>query len=166
MNYVGGVFPYLVIAAGIVLILNFILGLAAITAVAGQKQAESAWRNKEPQYQKIVALKKEVSESENEYNSLNQLTNPSVGFSKVLYLLYNNLPNNIWFENINFSDGVLNINGKALDFTEEAPLSLKNYVDTLKGSDLVQRFSKINIHSQEMRRVGDKQVLSFVLELK
>ncbi len=146
--------------------LNLILGSVTITAVAGQKKVEAEWKEKEPQYKKIVELKEEVKELESGYNSLNQLTNPAVSFSKVLYVIYKNLPNNIWFENIDFTNQALNVRGKALDFKEEAPLSLKRYVDYLKSSDITQRFSQINIKAQEMRRTGDKQVLSFMLELK
>jgi len=166
LAYLSDFLPYLVLAALIVLCINLVLGFFITERIVALKGVESRWKKQEPDYGEIAVLKDEVVKRKQEFDNLNSLVYPEIYFSEVMYLLSSNLLPNIWFREFSLADNVLNIQGTALDFEKDASLSLKEYVDLLKTTDIVKGFSQINIKSQEMRRIKDKGVLYFQLELR
>jgi len=166
LAYLGDYVPYLVLGLIIILCINLILGFFIATRIVTLKSQESRWKSQEPQFKEISSLKQGIAKFRKEYDTLTQLAIPRLYFSKIMYLLYDNLRINIWFREFNYNDEVLKINGGVLDFEKDASISLKEYVDSLRKSQAKERFPEINIASQDQVRIKDKIVLYFQLELK
>lgn len=166
LAYLGDYVPYLVLGLLIILSINLILGFFIATRLVTLRSHESRWKSQEPQFKEISSLKQGIAKFKQEYDTLTQLAIPRLYFSKIMYLLYDNLRINIWFRGFNYKDDVLNIKGGALDFEKDASLSLKEYMDSLRKSQVKQRFPEINIASQDQVRIKDKIVLYFQLELR
>jgi len=164
--YLGELFPYIVIAVIAVVFFNLIFGLIMAKKAIDESKAESLWEKQMPSYRQIESLKKEVNSLKAEYNSLNQLVYLKLPFSEFLFILYDKLLPNIWFKEIDFNQGSLLVKGMALDFEADAALSVKEYTDRLRNSDIIKRFSLIAISSQVMKKVKDKNVVDFELEMR
>lgn len=164
--YLGELFPYIIIAAMAVVFFNLIFGLVVVKKAIDERNAQSLWKKQVSSYRKIESLKKEVNSLKAEYNSLNQMVYPDLPFSETMFILYNKLLPNIWFKDIDFNQERLLVKGTALDFEADAALSVKEYTDRLRDSDIIKRFPVITISSQVMRKVKDKNVVYFELEMK
>ena len=164
--YLGDFIPYLLLGVVIILSLNLLLGFFTTARAVALKGQEGRWKKHEPQFNEINSLKQGITKFKNEYETLTKLAIPRLYFSKIMYLLYENLPINIWFRGFDYQNDILNIRGGALDFEKDASLSLKEYVDTLRKSQVKECFSVFNIKSQDQVRIKDKIVLYFELELK
>ncbi|MBN2121420.1 MAG: hypothetical protein JW734_10255 [Candidatus Omnitrophica bacterium] len=166
LPYLTEFLPYVFLLVLLFLLLNLVFGFLSTNRLVALKGTESAWDKRQPEFKEITALKEEVAKLRRDYDSLSQLGYSKAYFSEVMYLLHTSLPVNIWFRQIDYQGGVLNVTAGALDFDADASLSLRKYLDTLRNSAITKRFPSIEIASQEMRRIKDKSVLYFVLELK
>ncbi len=164
--YLGELFPYIVIAAIAMVFLNLIFGLIMAKKAIDERNAQSLWEKQIPVYRKIESLKKEVNSLRAEYSSLNQLIYSDLPFSEAMFILYDKLLPNIWFKEMDFNQGRLLVKGTALDFETDAALSVKEYTERLRNSDIIKRFPLIAISSQVMKKVKDKNVVYFELEMK
>ena len=166
LAYVGDIVPYLMLTLLVIISLNLILSLVIAKRAISLKSREGVWQKKEPEFEEIEELKKENADLKKEYDSLSKLAMPQLYFSKIMFILYESLPINIWFRKLVYQDDVLTVGGGVLDFEKDASLSLKDYVDSLKDSQLNKYFTEFNIKFQDQTRIKDKIVMYFELELK
>lgn len=166
LSYVGDIIPYLVLVLIVALSLNLLLSLVIAKRAFTLNSRQNVWQKKEPDFNEIQELKQENTDLNKEYDSLSKLAMPQLYFSKIMFLLYENLPINIWFRKLVYQNDVLTVSGSVLDFEKDASLSLRDYVDSLKGSQLNKFFTEFNIKSQDQTRIKDKIVMYFELELK
>ncbi|MFC1514871.1 hypothetical protein ACFL5X_03120 [Candidatus Omnitrophota bacterium] len=166
LPYLGEFLPYIFILAIIVVSLNLLLGFFTANRLVYLKTSESVWGRRDPEFKAVTSLKGDVAKLMRDYDTLSRLGYSRAYFSQVMYLLYENLPTNIWFREVEYEGGILNIRGGALDYEKDASLSLREYLKSLRRTAIINRFPVIDIKSQEMRRIKDKSVLYFELELK
>lgn len=165
LPYLSEFLPYLFLLAIAVVSLNLLFGFFTANRLVYLKTSESVWNRRDPEFKALTALKEEVIKLKRDYDTLSRLGYSRAYFSQALYLLYENLSPNIWFREVNFRDGVLSVHGGALDYEKDASLTLRDYLKALRRTPLTSNFPVIDIKSQEMRRIKDKSVLYFELEL-
>ena len=164
INYLNKLMPYLFLGLLVILGFNLVLSLFIFQRKTTLNRIKSAWHKKMPFFQEINSLKENFSKLSQEYNSLRSIANSGYSFSELMYLIYTNLPINIWFKEITFKEGVLTIKGTVLDYQKDVSLSLKEFIDNLKKvAKITKVFPKIKIVSQEMRRIKDRRILYFEL---
>ncbi|RKY27577.1 MAG: hypothetical protein DRP61_03910 [Candidatus Omnitrophota bacterium] len=164
INCLNKLMPYLFLGLLVILGFNLVLSLFIFQRKTTLNRIKSAWHKKMPFFQEINSLKENLSKLSQEYNSLRSIANSGYSFSELMYLIYTNLPINIWFKEITFKEGVLAIKGTVLDYQKNVSLSLKEFVDNLKKvAKITKVFPKIKIVSQEMRRIKDRRILYFEL---
>jgi Tfp pilus assembly protein PilN len=164
--YIDVSIPYLVAGAIGVLAVNLVLGSLVTKVNFNKSRIESNWQRKKPQYEEIISIKAELSKLQQQTRDLQEVTKAKLFFSEFLYLVYSNLPGNIWFSSLNYKEGILRIKGAALDYKEEAPMSLNRYLNDLKSTDIKKQFPVIAVESQQMSRLKANQVLFFDLVFK
>ena len=165
LPYLSEFLPYLFLLAIVMVSLNLLFGFFTANRLVYLKTSESVWKRRDPEFKAMTTLKDEVVKLKRDYDILSRLGYSRAYFSEVLYLLYENLSPNIWFREINYRDGVLSVQGGVLDYEKDASLSLRDYLKALRRSAIINKFPVIDIKSQEMRRIKDKSVLYFELEL-
>ena len=165
IGYLSDFLPYLLLVIPLILSLNLILGLLITKRAVSLKGVEYAWNKQEPSFKEINSLKEELAKLRKDYNNLNDLVYSKVKFSEIMYLLYSNLPLNVWFKELTYKDKILSIKGGALDLEKDASISLREYVNSLRETKISEDFSEIDVKSQELRRIKDKNVLFFDLQL-
>ena len=163
--YLSEFLPYLFLLAIVMVSLNLLFGFFTANRLVYLKTSESVWKRRDPEFKAMTGLKDEVTKLKRDYDILSRLGYSRAYFSEVLYLLYENLSPNIWFREIDYRDGVLTVHGGALDYEMDASLTLREYLKALRRTPIIEKFPVIDIKSQEMRRIKDKSVLYFELEL-
>jgi len=165
LAYIGDLLPYAILTVLIILLFNFLLGALIAKRAVHLKTVEAQWKKQEPSFKDIRALKEKIAVLNKSYQDIGKFSHSYVNFSQAMYLLYKNLAPNIWFRELNYRNDILEVKGAALDFEKDASVSLKEYIDQLQ-TEITGSFAIIDIKSQELRRVKDKSVLYFILDLK
>lgn len=165
LAYIGEVLPYAVLAVLIILLFNLLLGALIAKRAVHLKTVEAQWKKQEPRFKDIKALKQTIANLNKSYEDIGKFSYSYVNFSQAMYLLYKSLPPNVWFRELNYQNDILEVKGAALDFEKDASVSLKEYLTQLQN-EITSSFAFIDIKSQELRRVKDRNVLYFILELK
>ena len=165
VSYIKDFFSYVGIVFVLVVAVN--VGLFYINTQKSFKYHASLrqWRKKEPGFKELQSLKKELEELRKKKKTFKGNISLEVPFSKIMFVLADKLPVNLWFNHFSVNNDVLMVKGSAIDMEKEAFLSVKEYVNVLSESIIPEVYSGgIKIVALERSRLKDKSIVKFELE--
>jgi len=153
----------IVIFLALILILQlFILGKAY--TYGGHKKK---WENWEEKYNLMEKIKAEKALLENEKSELRALAAPKYDTARLLENIYLALPKNVWFEDLEFKDDSISINGYAVRWQKDYMVSLEGFINSLRKKDyFASKFNKVNIGRSQKADYNGVEILKFVIECK
>lgn len=128
------------------------------------KEEEKKLKPQQEQINKLQEEIKQLSQEKEKYqNKAYFLFNPS----RILAALYTSLPENIWFESLNYKERQLQITGYVLPWKEDALASLDKFVNALQENKEISSVFK-NIKSQQFRKTtfNQQDVIIFYIVCK
>lgn len=164
--YIQDFFPYIAFLFILVVIFNVLLVSFGAKKMLEVQKYEREWKNREPAFNEFQELKKEVVNLRQKSSAFKQNVFPSMSFSEIMYVLYEKLPINLWFSELDFRDNALSLKGGAIDMEVDASLSVKEYVSSLSESKIKDFFDgEVSIVALERSRIKDKSIVRFELKL-
>ncbi len=157
---------YMLIGASFILCLIVLCTLFLFVRIAILKHYESRWAKWKEQYKVLSALKNEIASLQKEKNEFSKILTPQNKMAKIFSDIFSSLPQNIWFNSLNFNKKSLVINGDVVKTgTEDYLVLLENFIDNLKTKPyFVSHFKDINIKDSRRDNFNGVEVLEFKLE--
>lgn len=150
----------------------FVLCLIALLAVflfiriAMYKHYESRWAKWKVKYTAVSVIKNELASLRSEKNEFIKILTPQNQIAKIFSDIFVSLPQNVWFENLNFNKKLLLIKGYVVKTDREDYLVLlENFINNLKTKEyFMSHFKNINIKDSQKSDFNGLEVLVFNLE--
>ena len=150
----------------------FVLCLIALLAVflfiriAMYKHYESRWAKWKEKYTTVSVIKNELASLKSEKNEFIKILTPQNQIAKIFSDIFVSLPQNVWFENLNFNKKLLLIKGYVVKTdSEDYLVSLENFINNLKTKEyFMSHFKNIDIKDSQKTDFNGLEVLVFNLE--
>ena len=157
---------YMLIGVFFVLCLIAILAIFLFVRLAVYKHYESRWAKWKEKYAIMSVVKNELASLKNESNEFTKILTPQNQMAKIFSDILVSLPQNIWFENVNFNKKSLLLRGYVVKSDSEDDLvSLENFINNLKAKEyFAAHFKNINIKDSQKSDFNGMEVLMFNLE--
>jgi Tfp pilus assembly protein PilN len=157
---------YMLIGVFFVLCLIALLAVFLFIRIAVTKHYESRWSRWKGQSSALSVIKNELSSLQNEKSEFTKILTPQTQMAKIFSDIFSSLPQNIWFNSLNFNKKSLNINGHVVrSDSEDYLVSLENFINSLKTKEyFASHFKNINIKDSQKNDFNGIEVLEFNLE--
>jgi len=159
--------PLIGLSAAAIFALILLLQLFALKKAHTVRVYTKKWAQWEEKANSITAIKKELMRFENEKTALQELATPQNDMVFILRDLFSSLPKNIWFEEIQYKEGFINLSGYVIRWGEDSVASLDKFINSLRGKKYFSsKFAKINIMESKASEFNGVEALEFVIECK
>ncbi|UCD15811.1 MAG: hypothetical protein JSV34_01825 [Candidatus Omnitrophota bacterium] len=160
--------PFVALGAIVVFAAILILSLFIFFKINTYNAYKQQWAQNGDKYAQISKIKKEAKRLTEEVKVLRQMTTPDTHIVKILEDVFNVLPQNVWFKDLTFRQGALNLEGYVVAWQEDYLISLVDkFIKPLKRREYFpSKFKKVNLkHSQRTAFYGI-EVLEYSIECK
>ena len=157
--------PLLALAIGAVFVVIVLLQVFAFQKQHALSGQQAKWAERHDDDKLIKRLKDSIAKLEKEKNLAAAVLTPDNQADRLLEDLYAALPKNIWLDDLQFKEGLLNLRGNVVRWEEDDLLSLDKFIKGLRASQYFSsRFSKVNIKQSQKANIRGVDVLRFTLE--
>ena len=159
--------PFVFLAFFGLIIINVIGFVFARFQNVPYEKLKKEWRNLGPQVEEILSLNKEIDSLSQEKAEYKSLFKEDLQFSRIFVDIQTSLPQNIWFERIEFENSKINFVGYIVKLNEDYLLSLDKFIKGLKKRKYFSRIfpkDKINLKTSRKTRVSGVKVVKFEIE--
>ncbi|MFA5270987.1 MAG: hypothetical protein WC412_01440 [Candidatus Omnitrophota bacterium] len=156
---------YMLIGVFFILCLIVLVAVVLFIRLAVVKHYESRWAKWKGQYASLSVIKGELASLRNEKNEFTKILTPQNQMAKIFSDIFVSLPQNIWFESLNFNKKSLLIKGYVVRLDNEDYLvSLENFINNLKAKEyFISHFKNINIKDSQKTDFNGVEALEFNL---
>ncbi len=159
--------PFVLLGGVGLILFNIIIFLLTSWLSFPYRNLSKEWKQLQPKVEQINSLKKELENLELKKKIYTSLVTYKVDISHALADVYDSLPKNIWFDNINFDEDKIIFVGYAVLWKESPLASIDKFIKRLKKTEY---FSKIfcHIHLRSSRKIElyGKEAMKFEVECK
>lgn len=157
---------YMLIGVFFILCLIILSAVFLFIRIGVSKHYESRWSKWKEQHKTLSVVKNELTSLKNEKNEFTKILTPQNQMAKMFSDIFSSLPQNIWFNSMNFNKKSLIINGNVVRVnTEDYLVSLENFINNLKTKEyFVAHFKNISIKDSQRNEFNGVEVLEFNLE--
>ena len=160
-------FPVVFLAAIGLILVNGILIMFTGFSRLPYANLKKQWEKAVPVVREIEALKVQRDSLKKEEESYEQLVSRQIELSSIFADIFESLPENIWFEKINFSGDAVFLTGYAVEWKENFLASSSRFVKSLQGKEYFSRvFNRIDLKGQKKVSISGRQVLKFEVECR
>ena len=158
---------YAVKVLAVFVLLNILIFLVSSFKFVAFKRAEALYAGEKGNLSFIESLKKEVATQRNEVEALKKMVFPDMYFSRIMYEVYEALPNSIWLSELEYKDNILFIAGSAVSYQQDAETSVSNFSQKLSLQKMMSEyFKQVKITSLKKEKINNINIVNFTLECK
>ena len=155
------------IIAVFVLISILLLQMFIFTQTHKYGKYSKKWKERENEYILIRRLKEEISRLEEEKREIKRVVSSEYDIVLILSNIFSSLPKNIWFEELNFEEGIINLKGYVVRWNEDYLISLDRFVNSLcKKEYFFSKFNKVNIKESKRSAFNSLETVKFIIECR
>ncbi len=156
----------------ILLLLFFLLVTGVIEVVSQAKMSQKkrlsgVWQEWEPRHRDLMSLRRDTSALKRQKKEIKGVVSSEDTGIIFLEKVGSYLPENIWLDNLRFTEGLAQINGYIVRWEEDTLASLEKFINTLQEDESFQeRFRQTNIRDTKRIMFRGKEVTQFFLECR
>ncbi|MBU1112267.1 MAG: PilN domain-containing protein [Candidatus Omnitrophica bacterium] len=159
--------PLVVIAAilglGLVLLVNVAILKKAHSYTAYNKR----WKQWSEKAKILQDVKSQMDKLKKEKGQLDKILTPSYEMALILGDIFSSLPKNIWFQNFDFHDQVLKIEGYVVKWNQDYLVSIEEFIKGLRQKEYFSsKFGSSEIVESIRVDFNGQEVLKFIIECK
>jgi Tfp pilus assembly protein PilN len=136
-------FPYVFLGGILLLFLNVILYFTSSFFSAPYNRLSNEWTQSEPKVNALTQAQKSSEELLAKDKRYKDLFDSQLVFSQVFSEVYKALPDNLWFDSISYSGGVIEFSGYVVKWKDDYMVSIDKFVKGLKQSPYISKEFKI-----------------------
>ena len=159
--------PLVGVTTGFVLIPILLLQLFIFRQTYEYKNYSGRWKKWENKYNSIKRIKEEISRLKEEKERIEEVVTPEYDIVLILSDVFSSLPKNVWFKELTFKKGSINLKGYVVRWNEDYLISLDRFINSLREKEyFVSRFSKVNIKESKKSTFNGLETTKFIIECR
>lgn len=157
---------FVAFAAGFLLIVIFIFNAAVFFRGRVYSRYQRFWVEQKDKFDLLNEIKQERAVLSSQKEAFLAVTDVGYRADRMLDDIYSVLPNNIWFNKLDFKQGRIDLRGYVVQWQEDYLVSLvDNFVEPLKKkAEFSSNFKTVNIRNSKRVFFNGIEVLEFNLE--
>ena len=159
--------PLAGVITSFVLILILLLQLFIFRQNYEYKNYNQRWKKWESKYNSIKKIKEEISRLKEEKGEIEEITTSQYDIVFVLSDVFSSLPKNVWFKELIFKEGSIDLKGYVVIWGEDYLISLDRFINSLREKEyFVSRFSKVDIKESQKVTFNGLETTKFIIECR
>ena len=157
--------PLLGVGLVVVTIALLVLQIFILKMTYSYNISKRNWKKWEDKFNITKKIKSEISELEVEKENLQEIITPEYKISLVLENIFSSLPENIWFEKLNFKEGFINIKGYVVKWEEDYLISLDKFMNHLQSKEYFsKKFNNVSLKKSKKAQFSNVEILEFSIQ--
>lgn len=167
LQNIGTYTPLAGLAAAVVFVIVLLLQVFILVRAQSYNAYTRKWQDWSDEANLLRKAKSEVSLFQAEKQQLQALMVPKYMLALVLDDIFLSLPKNIWFDDLNFKEGSIDLKGYVVRWREDYLISLDKFINALRQKKYFSsRFKKMNITKSQKTDFNGVEVLQFTIECR
>lgn len=159
--------PLAAISAVLGLVLLLLLNFEILRRVQSYAFYNTRWKEWSEKAKVLGDVKFQMGKLKEENKQLEKILTPGYQMATVLGDIFVSLPKNIWFENFDFHDQFLKIEGYVVKWNQDYLVSIDEFIKGLRQKEYFSsRFGSLEIIESRKVDFNGQEVLKFIIECK
>ncbi|MCF7908111.1 MAG: PilN domain-containing protein [Candidatus Omnitrophica bacterium] len=159
--------PLLIVVAIVGLAMVLLLQVIALKKAHTYSSEAKNWQQWESKAKTLQDIKQQTNNLKTKRDRLDKVLTPRYKMSLILGDIFFSLPKNIWFQNLDFQEGTLEIQGYVVKWNKDFLVSLNDFIRSLREREYFSsQFSVVEIKESQKENFNNAEVLKFIVECK
>ncbi|MFH1519460.1 MAG: hypothetical protein ABIE75_02690 [Candidatus Omnitrophota bacterium] len=157
--------PLVGLTAALVAIIIFLLQMVVFKQTYEYAGYQKRWKAWEGRYEEIKKIKQGISKLKKEKKGLEEVVTPEYDLAFILSDIASSLPENVWFEGLEFKKGTINLRGYVIKWGEDYLVALDGFINSLREKKYFSsKFKKASIKESKKSAFNSVETLKFIIE--
>lgn len=157
--------PLVGLTVVLVAIIIFLLQMVVFKQTYEYAGYHKKWKAWEGRHKEIKRIKNGISKLKRERKGLEEVIIPEYNLVLILSDIASSLPENVWFEGLEFKQGTINLRVYVVRWDEDHLVSLDGFINSLREKKYFSsKFKKTNIKESKKSVFNSVETLKFIIE--